>query len=94
MLFGAGLLWFVAGDQNIWAGACLKVGLVMAALWLALPMMTRRGEWGRTSWPVLFCVVAFVLVLTGKRVDVRIIISMLVGFAIAIMILRPKVKQK
>ena len=37
MLVGAGLLWFLGGSQNMWTGACLKVGLVMGALWLALP---------------------------------------------------------
>ena len=86
MLVGAGLLWFLGGSQNMWTGACLKVGLVMGALWLALPSLKRKGSWGHTSWGVI---VAVALVLTGKRVDMRIILPLLVGIVLATKVLRP-----
>src|SRR4051812_32129403 len=92
MLSAAGTLWFFAGNQNMWTGACLKVGLVVAALWLALPAISRRDTWGTTTWPTLIGGLAVLLVLTGKRVDFRIVLPMLFGVAITIMVLRPKSK--
>lgn len=92
MLISAGTLWYFAGNQNMWTGACLKVGLVVAALWLALPVISRRDNWGKTTWPTLIGGLALLLVLTGKRVDFRIVLPMLFGVAITIMVLRPKSK--
>ena len=89
MLVGAGLLWFLVGSQNMWTGACLKVGLVMGALWLALPSLKRKGSWGHTSWGVIVLTVAVALVLTGKRVDMRIILPLLVGIVLTTKVLRP-----
>lgn len=77
----------------MWTGACLKVGLVMASLWLALPMVSRRGNWGQVSWATVIGFMSVALILTGKRVDFRIVLPMLVGAAIAIMVLRPKSKS-
>ncbi len=91
-LVGAGTCWIFAGSQNIWTGACLKVGLVMAALWLALPAVSRHGNWGRASLGTVIGFVALVLFLTGKRVDIRIVLPMLIGIAIAVTVLRPKSK--
>jgi hypothetical protein len=94
MLGGAGVLWFFAGSQNMWTGACLKVGLVMAALWMALPSISRHGSWGQTSWGAVAGTMAVALVLAGKKVDLRLILPMLVGVAIAVMILRPGSKHR
>jgi hypothetical protein len=94
MLIGAGVLWYVAGAQNMWTGACLKVGLVMGALWIALPSISRRNSWGRTSWSTVLLSLGVALVLTGKRVDMRLIIPLLMGVMIAVMILRPGSKSR
>ena len=94
MLGGAGILWFAAGSQNIWTGACLKVGLVMAAFWLALPAFPKHGNWGQVSWSAVVGFMALALVLTGKRVDLRIVIPMLVGVVITVLVLRPKSKTR
>ncbi|WP_010588188.1 hypothetical protein [Schlesneria paludicola] len=93
MLVSAGALWVFAGSQNMWTGACLKVGIVMAALWLALPTISRRGNLGQASWGAVIGFMALLVILTSKRVDFRIVLPMLIGAAIAIMILRPKSKS-
>jgi hypothetical protein len=94
MLVSAGALWVFAGSQNMWTGACLKVGIVMAALWLALPTISRRGNLGQASWGAVVGFMALLVILTGKRVDFRIVLPMVIGAAITIMILRPKSKSR
>ena len=94
MLVGAGVLWIFAGSQNMWTGACLKVGLVMGALWLALPTISRRGNLGQASLGAIVGFMAMILILTGKRVDFRIVLPMLIGAGITIMVLRPKSKSR
>jgi hypothetical protein len=88
------ILWLFGGNQNIWTGACLKVGCVMAALWLALPTISRRGNLGQVSWGSVIGFIGLALVLTGKRVDARIVIPMLAGVAITILVLRPRSRPK
>ncbi|HEY0983403.1 MULTISPECIES: hypothetical protein [unclassified Schlesneria] len=94
MLVGAGILWVFTGTQNIWTGACLKVGLVMGALWMALPAIARNRSLGEASWFTVIAFVGLALLLTGKRVDIRIIIPLLAGIAIATLILRPRPKTR
>lgn len=91
LLFAAaGVICLFVGPQNVWAGACLKIGLVTGALWLALPSLVRRTHFGEVSPSVLIGVLSFALFLTGKRVDFRIVLAILVGAAIATLILRPR----
>ena len=78
----------------MWTGACLKVGLVMAALWIALPSISRQGRLGQASWVAIVATIAVALVLTGKRVDLRLILPVLIGMAIAMMILRPRSRNR
>ena len=92
MLGGAGILWYLVGSQNMWTGACLKVGLVMAALWLALPSISRHGHWGSASGGAIAGTLALALVLAGKKVDLRLILPMLFGVTLAILVLRPRSK--
>ena len=94
MLAGTGFLWLFAGTQNIWTGACLKVGLVMGALWMALPTFAHHRSLGQTSWVMVISFVALALLLTGRRVDFRIILPLLVGIVIATLILRPRGKTR
>ena len=94
LLAGAGLIWMLGDSQNIWTGACLKVGLVMAALWLALPSISRRKDLGHVSVPMVIGIVGLAVFLTGKRVDFRIVLPMLVGMSIAVMFLRPRSKKR
>lgn len=93
LLAGAGLIWVFGDSQNIWTGACLKVGLVMGALWLALPSISRRKDLGQMSVSMVIGMVVLAVFLTGKRVDFRIVLPMLVGMSIAVMFLRPRSRK-
>lgn len=53
------------------------------------PSLKRKGIWGHTSWGVIVLTVAVALVLTGKRVDMRIILPLLIGIVLATKVLRP-----
>lgn len=86
------ILWFATGNQNMWTGACLKVGTVMGAFWLAYPSLSRRGDWGRASWGTAIGVLGLALVMTGKRVNFGIVLAILVGFVIATAVFRPRSK--
>jgi hypothetical protein len=92
LLVAAGILWLTAGSQNMWTGSCLKVGTVMAAFWLALPTIFHHRNWGQVSWISVIGFMATILILTGKRVDFRIVLAMLLGVAITVMFLRPRRK--
>lgn len=76
----------------MWTGACLKVGLVVAALWLALPMISRRDNWGQASWLAVIGFTGLALVLIQRRVDMRLVLAILFGFLLAMKILRPASK--
>ncbi len=41
LLGTAGTLLLLRPEEQMWIGACLRVGTVMAALWLALPTLER-----------------------------------------------------
>ena len=47
LLLSLGLYWqgVQAGDYAVWMSAFLRVGLVMAALWLAHPQLSRLPRW-------------------------------------------------
>ena len=90
-LFGfAGISWIFTGGQDLWTGTCLKVGLIMGALWLALPVISRNGNWGETTWRTVIGMMVVVLVLIKSRVDFRIIVAMFVGVIVATTFLRPR----
>lgn len=76
----------------MWTGACLKVGLVVAALWLALPTITRRDNWGETSLGIIVGFFAAALLLIGKRVDIRLVLPILTVLGIGLSLLRNKSK--
>ena len=37
-------------ETALWSGAAVKVGLLLGALWLALPTRTRPAAWGGWDW--------------------------------------------
>ena len=86
----AGGLSVTVGAQNVWTGACLKVGLVMGAVWLALPALMKRTHFGEASPGLIVGVVSLALFLTGKRVDFRIVLAILFGAGVATVFLRPR----
>jgi hypothetical protein len=91
LLAAAGLLTMTGADeQGLWSGACLKVGLVMAAFWLAHPSFTRNPELGRTSLTALVAAIAAALIIARTRAPLKIIVPVLAVTVIAIRVLRPR----
>jgi ABC-type molybdate transport system permease subunit len=78
------------GTHEMWSGACLKVGLVMAAFWLALPSITSNPELGRASWGALLGAIAVALVVARTRVPLKIVLPVLAASVLAARILRPR----
>ncbi len=64
LLGTAGTLFLLRPEQQMWIGACLRIGLVMAALWLALPTL-QRFPWYFVLGAVL--VVGLLVSLTRPR---------------------------
>ncbi len=77
------------GSQDMWRGAALKVGLVMAALWLALPSFTRNEELGQASLAVIIGFVAVALLVGRTRIPLNVLVPSVLGFAFVIRVLRP-----
>lgn len=78
------------GTQELWAGACLKVGLVMGAFWLALPSLTRHPDLGRISLATLLGALAVALIIGRTRIPLKIILPTLAAFVVAVRILGPR----
>ena len=92
VLLAAAALLTLAGldSQGLWTGACLKVGLVMGAFWLALPSMTRNSEFGHASWTALLTVLAVALVIARTRVPLPTVLVALVVIVALLRLLRPR----
>lgn len=60
---GAALTAFFMGElQNAWAAACLRIGLVLGALWTALPTRKRPAAWANISRSqLIFLIIAAIL---------------------------------
>jgi len=54
LLAAAALLWILPGVSTsqgavLWRGACGRIGIVMAALWMAMPTRTRPAAWAKLN---------------------------------------------
>lgn len=78
------------GSWELWSGACLKIGLVMGAFWLAMPVLTRNPELGRTSLATLLMVILGALLIARSRVPLNVIVPVLGAFLFFARILRPR----
>ena len=88
LAFGLSLLG-LDGSQDMWRGAALKVGLVMGALWLALPSFTRNEELGRTSLGMVLGFLAVALLIGRTRIPLNVLVPSVLGFAFVVRVLRP-----
>ncbi len=90
------ILWLLTGDDtaNMWPGAFIRVGAVMGALWLALPTRDREAAWARVSiWNVLGTLLALIVIVRA-RLPFKLLIPAAVVFAVAILVLRPRQKER
>jgi len=84
----------VEGPSALWQGAFFRVGVVLAAFWLALPSRTREAAWARVPiWSVVGVLLAIVVV-ARTRVPLKLLLPGALVFAIALMVLRPPRKQR
>lgn len=90
VLLAAAAILSLMDTQELWAGACLKVGLVMGAFWLALPSFTRNPELGRVSLATLLGALAVALIIGRTRVPLKIVLPTLAAFVFAVRILGPR----
>jgi hypothetical protein len=82
-------LWFGWPDQEAFAAGCLRVGLLLGAVWLALPTKTRPAAWASIS-PAVVVVVVLALLLVRQ---LRVFIPLLVVVTLAALVLRPRSKS-
>lgn len=71
------------------AAGCIRVGLLLGALWLALPTRTRPAAWANVS---PYVVVGVVVALLFVR-QMRIFIPLLIVVGILGLLLRPRPKR-
>ena len=77
------------GKSEMWAGACLKVGLVMTAFWLALPAFSRSENLGKASLTTVAVVLAGGLIVARTRVPLNVILPSLGVAVVLLRVLRP-----
>jgi len=86
-LAAALVLWIAWPEQGLWYGSFLRVGVVMAVFWLALPARGREAAWARISpWALGGIIVAIMLLPRFKHI----VIPLVVVIALAAIFLRPR----
>lgn len=84
----------VGGASALWQGAFFRVGVVLAAFWLALPSRAREAAWARVPiWQVLG-VLLVIVVVARTRVPLKVLIPAVLLFGVALMLLRPRRKSR
>jgi hypothetical protein len=82
------------GPSELWQGAFFRVGIVLAAFWLALPSRTREAAWARISLWNLVGVLAVILLVARARVPLKLLVPGALVFALALTLLRPRRKSR
>jgi len=78
---------FLDEFTNLWCAAFIRVGLVMGALWIALPTRDRKAAWANVSPVTLVAVLAVAVMLAGRP---RVFFPLLVVAAILWFFVRPR----
>lgn len=80
--------------NDMWQAAFMKVGVVMGALWLAIPPGAAGLELGKAPlWKVVVGVLMLAL-LIRVRVPIKLLLPIVLIAAVAIRLLRPKPKPR
>jgi len=92
LLTAAVLLWILPGASEsqatvLWRAACGRVGVVMVALWMALPSSTRPAAWANLNPR---SVAAVVLTALAIRFPLRLLLPVALVLVIAGAFLRPR----
>lgn len=83
----AGLIGLMLGHKDsVWVAACLRVGTVLGALWLCLPVQSRPLAWKFLTREKLAVLVVIVVFLNRAKF----LIPVLTIFGIIAWVVRPK----
>lgn len=75
------IAWLMEGSASAIAGPCVRIGIVLAALWLALPTRTRPAAWARIRPWHLVCLILFLIFLPRLKAVIPIlIIGIVIGW--------------
>ncbi|HUG93306.1 MAG TPA: hypothetical protein VML55_20870 [Planctomycetaceae bacterium] len=94
ILHAAGALDADQQPLKMWWAGCGRVGLVMFALWLALPGGGRPAAWANLSKPMLAVFLLIAVVVAVRPVRLAIFLPLLVLLAGASLLLRPRLKRR
>ena len=72
---------------NLWCAAFIRVGLVMGAIWVALPSRDREAAWANLSPGRLIGVMVVAVMLVTRP---RVFFPMLIGAGVLWFVLRPR----
>ena len=91
----AGALWLLKEnpEQDLATSAFTKVGIVMAALWLALPSRGDASGWDR-AFPIGIAVIVLLSVLRVKGRFLLYAIPAAILFAVVATLLRPRSRRR
>jgi hypothetical protein len=84
----------IEGSAALWQGAFSRVGVVLAAFWLALPSRTRDAAWARIPLWNVAGLVLVLLAVARLKVPLKVLLPMAVVFGIGFLLLRPRVKAR
>jgi hypothetical protein len=91
----AAALWLLnpEGQQTeVWKAGFVRVGLLMTALWIALPAKGREAAWANVSpWTFVGLLLAVVAVI---RLQLKVVLPILVVLVIVGYVLRPRDKKR
>lgn len=87
---------FVREDDsvNMWQSICTRVGVVLGALWLALPKDGTLGKWGEVSIIKLLLIVGAIVAVVRTPQRFLRYLPLLLAFAAAARFLRPRGKPR
>jgi len=91
----AGAIWAIAPDSQetqLWLAGFIRVGLVLSALWIALPTRTREAAWANVSRGTMIGIVLGVIALA--RLPLRVLLPLAVAVSIIGFALRPRAKRR
>jgi len=83
-----------SSSNDMWQGAFLKVGVVLGALWVALPNWSADRPFATASlWHVMGVLLGLVM-LIRLRIPLQLLVPLALVTAFAIRVLRPKPKTR
>ncbi|MDP1797957.1 MAG: hypothetical protein Q8K78_10765 [Planctomycetaceae bacterium] len=92
----AGVVHFTvdSGAAELWEGALSRVGVVMCAVWLAMPTRTRDAAWAHISWQTLAGGLLGLVMIVRTRVPLKLLIPAALFSAGVYFVLRPRPKTR